>query len=117
MGVSTVEELFLTVVNAEPLELSLSYDEQLRQEAALVDQAWQERLQRLEYEADLARRRYELVDPENRLVAHTLETEWNERMMALEEAKKTYEAQRLSAYELNSTLEQMRYVVTHLREY
>jgi len=112
-----VEELFLTVVNAETLELSLSYDEQLRQEAALVDQAWQERLQRLEYEADLARRRYELVDPENRLVAHTLETEWNERMMALEEARKTYEAQRLTAYELNSTLKQMQYVVTHLREY
>jgi len=112
-----VENLFLTVVNAETLELSLSHDEKLEQESRLVEQGWREKFQRLEYETDLARRRYEMVDPENRLVAHTLETEWNQRLVALEEAKRTYEAQRPSAYELRSTLEQMQHVVTHLREY
>jgi DNA invertase Pin-like site-specific DNA recombinase len=112
-----VEELFLTVVNAETLELSLSYDEKLRQENGLVDQGWCEKLQRMEYEADLARRRYEMVDPENRLVAHTLETDWNQRLEALEEAKRAYEAQRPTAYQLRSTLEQLKQVVVDLREH
>jgi len=112
-----VEELFLTVVNAKTLELSLCYDEKLSQENELVDQGWREKLQRVEYEADLARRRYEMVDPENRLVAHTLETEWNQRLETLEETKKAYEAQRPTTYQLRSTLEQMKEVVTGLREH
>jgi DNA invertase Pin-like site-specific DNA recombinase len=112
-----VEELFLIVVNAETLELSLCYDEKLSQENKLVDQGWQEKLQRMEYESDLARRRYEMVDPENRLVAQTLETEWNQRLEALEKTRSIYEAQRPTAYELRSTLEQMRQVVTDLREH
>jgi DNA invertase Pin-like site-specific DNA recombinase len=112
-----VEELFLTVVNAETLELSMSYAEKLRQEAREVDRVWQEKFQRLEYEANLARRRYELVDPENRLVAHTLETEWNERLLTLEEAKKTYEVQRVTSHDLQSTLEQMQHIITHLPGY
>lgn len=111
------EELFLSVVQAETLELSLSHHEKLRTEVALTDRSWQERLQRLTYQAELARRRYELVDPENRLVAHTLETEWNRRLMELEEARRAYERERPTAYELSSTLAQMQHVVTHLREY
>jgi excisionase family DNA binding protein len=111
-----VEELFLTLVNAETLELSLRYDEKLSQESELVDQGWREKLQRMEYQAELARRRYEMVDPENRLVAHTLETEWNQRLETLEEAKRAYEAQRPTEYELRSTLEQMKAVITGLRE-
>jgi hypothetical protein len=30
---------------------------------------------------DLARRRYRAVDPENRLVARSLEREWNEKLL------------------------------------
>jgi hypothetical protein len=112
-----VEELFLTVVNAETLELSLCHDEKLSQENKSVDQGWRKKLQRIEYEADLARRRYEMVDPENRLVAQTLETEWNQRLEAVQKAKSAYEAQRPTAYELRSTLEQMKQVVADLREH
>jgi len=114
---SLVEELFLRVINARTLELSLSWDEKLHQEAALVDRDRQEKLQRLEYEADLARRRYEMVDPANRLVADTLETSWNQKLMELEAARGEYESQKPTAYELRSTLEQMRHVVTHLCDY
>jgi DNA invertase Pin-like site-specific DNA recombinase len=110
-----VEELFLTVLNAETVELSWAYDEKVRAEADLVERRWREDLQRREYQANLARRRYELVDPENRLVAHTLETEWNQRLLDLIQAQKTYETQRLTPSELLSTVEQMRAVVTQLR--
>jgi hypothetical protein len=82
-----------------------------------VEQGWREKLQRMEYEADLARLRYEMVDPENRLVAQTLGTEWNQCLEALEKAKRVYEAQRPTAYELRSTLEQMKQVVNGLREH
>ena len=40
------------------------------------------RLERLEYQAQLAQRRYEEVDPSNRLVAATLEQRWNEALQA-----------------------------------
>jgi hypothetical protein len=49
---------------------------------------WQMRLERAEYEAALAERRYEEVDPSNRLVASTLERRWNEAMLQVQDLKK-----------------------------
>jgi hypothetical protein len=45
------------------------------------------RVERAQYEADLAQRRYLKVDPDNRLVATVLEAEWNAKLRALEEAR------------------------------
>jgi DNA invertase Pin-like site-specific DNA recombinase len=112
-----VEELFLTVVNQETLELSLHYHEKLVEEATLVDQGWQDKLKRLDYQADLARRRYQQVDPENRLVAQTLETEWDQRLLELEKARRDYEASKPDGQRIASTAEEMRQVVAHLRDY
>jgi DNA invertase Pin-like site-specific DNA recombinase len=112
-----VEELFLTVVNTDTVELSWSHQEQLTREAAAVDRRWREKLQRLEYEADLARRRYEHVDPANRLVAQTLESEWNERLLELEKTQQTYAAQRPGAQDLACTGEQMQAVIAQLRNH
>jgi DNA invertase Pin-like site-specific DNA recombinase len=112
-----VEELFLTLMNVNTVELSASYEQKLQEEAALVDRHWQEKLQRLSYQADLARRRYEAVDPTNRLVAATLETEWNARLVELEEARQAYQKSQLTKPELSSTLAQMRAVLAELRSY
>jgi len=46
---------------------------------------------RAQYEADLARKRVMAVDPDNRLVAQTLETEWNNKLTVLEQARQDYE--------------------------
>lgn len=48
---------------------------------------WQMRIERAEYEAALAERRYEEADPSNRLVTGTLERRWNEALIRLEEIK------------------------------
>src|SRR5437660_2006724 len=112
-----VEELFLSLMNVATVELSATYDQKLQEEAKLVDRQWQEKLQRLSYQADLARRRYEAVDPANRLVAATLETEWNERLVEMESAKVAHQAARSTPSQLQSTLVQMKEVVTHLRDY
>ena len=47
-----------------------------------------------EYEANLARRRFMQVDPDNRLVADTLEAEWNEKLRHLQDANDYYEKHR-----------------------
>jgi hypothetical protein len=44
-------------------------------------------VQRAQYEADLAQRRYLKVDPDNRLVATVLEAEWNAKLRELQEAR------------------------------
>ncbi len=111
-----VEELVLGVLNAGTVELSLAHAQALEEEDARIDRQWREKLQRLEYEADLARRRYEMVDPANRLVAQTLETEWNDKLVALEAARHEYERRRPSAA-ITSTAEQMREVIAHLPAY
>ena len=39
------------------------------------------------YEAELAQRRYEQVDPSNRLVAATLEQRWNDALIELQDVR------------------------------
>jgi len=53
------------------------------------ERQWQERLRRAEYEAHLAQRQYNAVDPDNRLVAASLERRWEE---ALRQQQATTEA-------------------------
>ena len=53
----------------------------------------QKHVDRAQYEAELARRRYMNVDPANRLVADSLEAEWNHKLRTLAEAQSQYEQQ------------------------
>ena len=48
-------------------------------------------VERAQYEADLARRRYMRVEPEYRLVADSLEAEWNSKLRALAETQQERE--------------------------
>jgi hypothetical protein len=57
-----------------------------------VSRQWQMRLERFEYETQLAEKRYMEVDPSNRLVASTLEHRWNNALLKLEELKQQYSA-------------------------
>jgi hypothetical protein len=75
-----------------PAELALYEQalEQRRQQQIEVDRAQHYTLQRLEFEADRARRRYEQVDPAYRLVAAELEQRWEAALQALQEAQEQY---------------------------
>jgi DNA invertase Pin-like site-specific DNA recombinase len=44
-------------------------------------------VERAQVESDLAQRRFMMVDPANRLVADTLESDWNEKLRALTKAR------------------------------
>lgn len=51
---------------------------------------WQMAIERCEYEAQLAEKRYMEVDPYNRLVASTLEQRWNDALLKLDDLKHQY---------------------------
>ena len=60
------------------VELSIQASADVEQERKRLEKHWQQRRQRARYDAELAERRYQAVDPENRLVAATLEKRWEE---------------------------------------
>jgi DNA invertase Pin-like site-specific DNA recombinase len=82
-----VEEVFQALQPCE-LELALGALRELETRDQAVMRQWQMRIERAEYEAALAERRYLEVDPSNRLVAGTLERRWNEALVQVQELKK-----------------------------
>jgi len=83
-----VTEEVLKALQPAELELALAAMQELERRDEAIMHQWQMRLQRAEYEAALAERRYQEVDPSNRLVAGTLERRWNDTLVQLEELKK-----------------------------
>jgi DNA invertase Pin-like site-specific DNA recombinase len=77
----------LQVMQPAELELALAALEELEARDHTIGHQWQMRLERAEYEAELAERRYQEVDPSQRLVAATLERRWNAALLQLEELK------------------------------
>jgi len=73
------------------LELSLTAAEHVEAERAALNEHWQQRLERAAYETERAARQYRHVEPENRLVARQLETEWEERLKAQRKLDEEYE--------------------------
>ncbi len=73
------------------LELSMKALQDVEKERARLDKNWQQSLQRAQYEIDLAERRYRAVDPENRLVAATLEKGWNEALQKERQVQEDYD--------------------------
>jgi hypothetical protein len=81
----------LSVMEPKQIEIAIAAIEELANRATGMSKQWQLKLQRAEYESELAQRRYEEVDPSNRLVAATLEKRWNEYLVALDELKNQHE--------------------------
>jgi DNA invertase Pin-like site-specific DNA recombinase len=91
---AAVGDILVTMVTPMTLELALQVQRELESRSAECDATRGREVERARYECDLARRRYMQVDPDNRLVADTLEAEWNEKLRVLEQAQQTYEKQR-----------------------
>jgi uncharacterized protein YndB with AHSA1/START domain len=86
-----VEQLFLATVVTDELELGLAVDRQVDKQADALAQQWRVRIEKAGYESRRAERRYKAVDPDNRVVARTLEREWEERLRELEQVERDYE--------------------------
>jgi len=89
-----VGKLLVQSVTPLALEVALKVQEELQTRLDEADRLRQQHVQRAQYEADQARVRYMRVDPNNRLVADTLETQWNDKLRLLAQAKEECEKQR-----------------------
>lgn len=86
-----VSQQVLQALEPAALELSLEAASHLEQERSELDQLWQKRLERAAFEAERAGRHYRLVEPENRLVARQLATEWEEKLTLQQSLQEDYQ--------------------------
>lgn len=76
------------------VELALEIRREIEARQQEADQLRCRAIERAQVEAELAQRRFMMVDPANRLVADTLECDWNEKLRALAAAREDREHQR-----------------------
>jgi hypothetical protein len=75
-----VAQQVLRALEPATLELSLKAIQDVHQERERIHRHWKQRLERATYEAERAERQYQAVEPENRLVARSLEQQWEEAL-------------------------------------
>ncbi len=83
--------LLVELMTPMTLEVSLAVQNEIEARSAETDALRRQHIERTRYEAELARRRYMTVDPDNRLVAGALEAEWNEKLRLHTGAVEDYE--------------------------
>jgi hypothetical protein len=93
---AAIGKMLMEAMTPMAVEVALAVQQEIQ---ARLDETNRLRLQQVErarFEADSARRRYMHVDPANRLVADSLEGEWNDKLRQLAEAQDDYERKRQS---------------------
>jgi hypothetical protein len=80
----------LEVVTPASLELSIRAVQECEHERAALDRQWRLRLERADQDTNRAFRQYNAVEPENRLVARTLERTWEEALLAQRALEEEY---------------------------
>jgi hypothetical protein len=78
-------------VTPAAVELALDIRKEIETRLQEADQLRCRAIERAQIEAELAERRFMRVDPNNRLVADTLESDWNEKLRALAKAREERE--------------------------
>jgi DNA invertase Pin-like site-specific DNA recombinase len=73
------------------VELALEIRNEIEARHQEADQLRCRAIERAQVEAELAQRRFMMIDPNNRLVADTLEADWNDKLRALAEAREERE--------------------------
>lgn len=86
-----VAQRILSALVPAQVEIALAALREVEQRDAALDHQWQLKIQRAEYEGQLAQRRFEEVDPANRLVAATLEQRWEQALRELETLRQQYQ--------------------------
>ncbi|MEX3639694.1 zinc ribbon domain-containing protein [Paraburkholderia sp. BR14320] len=81
---AAISDAVINALRPAELELALTALKELEQRDQAIMRQWHMRIERAEYEAALAERRYQECDPANRLVAGTLERRWNDALLRVE---------------------------------
>jgi DNA invertase Pin-like site-specific DNA recombinase len=87
---SLVERVVLDALAPDQIAIALAAMAQLEEESQQLERQWTLRRERARYEAERARRQYDVVEPENRLVARSLERAWEHKLRAVEAIDRDY---------------------------
>jgi len=85
-----VGKLFLRAVSPAKVDIALRALAELETDRQAGQREWALQLQQAEYDVQLAKGRYEAVDPENRLVAGELEAEWENALKTLADVRRRH---------------------------
>jgi hypothetical protein len=88
---AAIGQLLLDTLTPLALEVALTVQTEIETRASQADALRRHNVERARHRADLARRRYLAVDPDNRLVADSLEADWNNALRALQAAHDDYQ--------------------------
>jgi hypothetical protein len=88
-----ISNLLLDLMQPMTIQVAIAIQQEVEARITETDALRRKHVERAQYEAELARRRFMKVDPENRLVADTLEAEWNNKLRFLAEAQEQYQQQ------------------------
>jgi hypothetical protein len=111
VAMSTVDDvvsrLLLEAVTPEQITAALAVADEVTERHVRSHRAAELTVERARYEADRAERAFSQVEPENRLVARSLESRWETKLVALAEAEAALETARAAKPPLppRSTLE------------
>jgi excisionase family DNA binding protein len=83
----TVSDAFLEALAPSSTNIHLKALQQLQHQEDMALEQLELQKERAQYEAERAFRQFDAVEPENRLVARTLEKQWNDSLSRVEEVK------------------------------
>jgi hypothetical protein len=89
-----VTELLLNALNPNEIALALAAADEVADRHRRIGRATELAVERARYEADRAERAFHAVEPDNRLVARSLETRWEAKLAALAQAEQALAAAR-----------------------
>lgn len=87
-----VERLILTALTPDRIALAVAALGEIEEETRTMERQWSLKRERARFDAERARRQYDAVEPENRLVARSLERIWEERLRRADQIEQEYNA-------------------------
>jgi hypothetical protein len=99
-----IEHVMFEALSPEQIALAVAAVGELESQAKLLDQQWRLKCERARYDVERARRQYDEVEPENRLVARSLERAWEQKLRQQEAVDQAYQTwQREQAGPISTT--------------
>lgn len=86
-----VTKAFLEAINPAATEAAFLAEKNIDADHDAALEQWRLQVERFRYEAERAERRFSAVEPENRLVARTLEIQWETSLEKLQDAENEFE--------------------------
>ncbi|RWN48066.1 recombinase family protein [Mesorhizobium sp.] len=85
-----VAQTLLKALEPDQIAIAIAALDEIAEETRSLEKQWALRRERARYDAERARRQYDTVEPENRLVARTLEKAWEDKLRLVDEIEQEY---------------------------